>query len=215
MKQIVVFDTGAGGRIFAEYFRKTLGNVEVIEVIDAANAPYGNKTASEIARLTSEALRDYLGTDALIVLACNTATAYAIDGLRASYPEQDFVGVEPAIKSAMKLTKNGKILVLATPATLKSARYSELLGSAADGLEIFTPNCAGWARKIDAVELSEQDVVDALSSFRAEDPDAIVIGCTHYLAIPKSIFERIFPGATIYSPLESVAARVKSLLRQQ
>jgi len=215
MKQIVVFDTGTGGRIFAEHFRKTLENVEVVEVIDATNAPYGNKTADEIARLTREALRDYLGTDALIVLACNTATAYAIDGLRASYPEQDFVGVEPAIKPAMKLTKNGKIVVLATPLTLKSTRYSELLDDASDNLEIFTPNCAGWARKIDAGELSEQDVVNALSPFRAENPDVIVIGCTHYLAIPESIFGRIFPGVSVYSPLESVAARVKALLRQQ
>jgi glutamate racemase len=220
MTQIIIFDTGTGGKIFANHFRQEIPNVKITEVIDSTNAPYGDKTPTQILTLTEQALRPYLQglslqnnpRENLIVLACNTATAYALSYLRAKYPDQTFIGTEPALKPAIKLSQNGKILVLATPATLNSPRYQNLKSKYTTKIKIYEPNCANWAKQIDHHALTPKDISATLSPYQSYLPDTIILACTHYLAIPTQTFTDIFPNAKIYSPLPAVTNRVKALL---
>ena len=215
MNKIIVFDTGTGGKIFAEYFRQEIQGAEIIEVIDSANAPYGSRTPSEILTLTEQTLKPYINTSALIAIACNTATAYALSYLRTKYPDQLFVGAEPAVKPAVRLTKNGKALILATPATVNSAHYQNLKTKHAKHVTLYEPNCADWAQKIDDGTLTKGDIIATLDPYRPFSPDTIILACTHYLAISPRTFTDIFPNARIYSPLPAVTDHIKSLLPQQ
>jgi len=215
MNKIIVFDTGTGGKIFADHFRKELTNTEIIEVIDSANAPYGSRTPSEILTLTEQTLKPYINISALIVIACNTATAYTLSYLRTKYPDQLFVGTEPAVKPAMKLTKNGKALILATPATVNSAHYQNLKSKYAKHITLYEPNCTDWAKKIDDKTLTKNDIVVTLAPYQSYSPDAIILACTHYLAIPPQTFTDLFPNAIVYSPLPAITDHIKSLLPQQ
>jgi glutamate racemase len=214
MTQIVVFDTGAGGRIFAEHFRQEIPNVKIKEVIDSINAPYGSRTSSEILTLTENALKPFINSADIIVIACNTSTSNTITHLRTKYPNQIFVGTEPAIKPAAKLTKTGRILVLATPATLASARYKNLKNQYAQQLSIYEPNCKDWAKKIDTNTLTPAIISATLKPYQSYSPDVILLACTHYLSIPHHVFENIFPNIKIYSPLPAITDYVKSLLPQ-
>ena len=99
MKRVGVFDSGIGGVVFAKALKKQCPDIKVSVVRDDKNMPYGTKTPKAIQRLTEFAIQPLIGCD-VIVIACNTATAYALDYLRNKYPEQVFVGFEPALKVA-------------------------------------------------------------------------------------------------------------------
>ena len=214
MTKIIVFDTGIGGKIFANHFRQEIPDAQITEIIDSANAPYGSKTPEQIISLTEQALMPCLNDpENLIVIACNTATACAIEHLRAHYPTQTFVGTEPGIKPAANLTKNGQIISLATPATIHSRRYQDLKTKFAPHITIYEPNCRDWATLIDHNALTPEIIFATLSPYQKFQPDTIILGCTHFLAIPPQILTDIFPGATIYSPLPAITKQVKALLQ--
>jgi len=216
MTQIIVFDTGTGGKIFADHFRQEIPGIKIIEVIDSANAPYGSKTQAEIITLTEQVLAPYLDNpENFIILACNTATACAIEHLRTKYPLQRFIGTEPGIKPATQLTKNSRIISLATPATIHSRRYQDSKANFASHVTIYEPDCSNWGQLIDHGALTPEIISATLAPYQQHHPDTIVLGCTHYLAIPPQIFTNLFPGTTIYSPLPAVTTFIKSLLPQQ
>jgi len=214
MTHIIVFDTGTGGKIFADHFRYELpANAKIIEIIDRINSPYGSKSPSQILTLTENAIKPYLDQpNNIIVLACNTATSYALSYLRTKYPNQTFIGTEPAIKPASQFTKTGGILILATPATLKSAYYQNLKAKFAPNIRVYEPNCANWATQIDTNKLTPQIIDATLTHYKSYSLDAIVLACTHFLAIPPSHLTDIFPKATIYSPLPAITDHLKALL---
>lgn len=111
--------------MFAQYYHKFCPEVEVITIIDKENFPYGDRSEDEILVLTDKAIRHYVGRIDAIVLACNTATATAIDKLRIKYPKQIFVGFEPMLKTAASLTKTNEVMILATSATKNTKRYKK------------------------------------------------------------------------------------------
>ncbi|MDR3297997.1 MAG: aspartate/glutamate racemase family protein [Candidatus Nomurabacteria bacterium] len=209
MRKFVVFDTGTGGRLFAEELRRVFPRDEVMEVIDEANSPYGEKSAEEIRELTEAALIGCIKDDAsIIVLACNTATAVCIDYLRAKYPERIFVGFEPMLKPAAAMTKTGKIIVLATPATERSEKYQELKHRYCEGVEVMEPDCSEWAAKIDAGAMREEDVLNTLLPYLKLDGDVVVLACTHYVAV-KGVIEDLASQATVIAPFDAVIRHIK------
>ena len=120
------FDSGFGGLNILRAFRRICPDVPTEYIADSANCPYGNKPADEIVRLSEANVKALLakGCD-IIVVACNTATAAAIDYLRTNYPEVPFVGLEPAIKPAALRSKSGVVGVLATAGTFNGRLYNE------------------------------------------------------------------------------------------
>lgn len=211
---IGVFDSGIGGKAIANSLKKDFPQAEIIIVNDHKNVPYGDKTPAEIRHLTDMAIQPLLksGCD-VIVIACNTATAIAIDTLRHKYPTQKFVGIEPMIKTAASLTQSKIIAVCATPATLSSEHYDQLVKRYGHGLTIINPDCSDWAWMIENSQINQQKITQTINSLCKERADVIVLGCTHYIWIKDLITKISRDRASVIEPSEAIGKRVKNLLK--
>ena len=120
------FDSGLGGLCILDAFRALCPDESTIYIADSANCPYGNRPADEIVRLSRANTEELLSRGCkMVVVACNTATAAAIDTLRAEWPDVPFIGIEPAIKPAALESKTGIVGVLATAGTFGGRLYRE------------------------------------------------------------------------------------------
>lgn len=208
-----VFDSGIGGEAVAAALQVTFPQAEMLVVNDKANVPYGSKSVDEVARLTDAAIQPLLkaGCD-VIILACNTATAAAIETLRDRYSNQKFIGIEPMIKTAAALTKTNTIAICATPATLASQRYHQLVESHGAHLSIFEPDCSDWAYLIENNQLNRSHIEDVINNALARGADVVVLGCTHYHWIKKDVISISQGRAIVLEPSEAIGRRVASLL---
>jgi len=188
---IGVFDSGIGGISVLAEIIKILPNEEFIYFADTLHAPYGNKPENVVQSLsikTTEFLSS-VGVKCLVV-ACNTATGAAINEIRkmCAFP---VVGMEPAVKPAAELGIKGKILVMATPLTLKSKKFNELIRHYKHRSEIVPLPCPGLVEIIEQGHTHGREVEDYLSylfsSINKEDISAIVLGCTHFVLIKEEI----------------------------
>src|SRR5690606_9900991 len=145
-------------------------------------------------------------------IACNTASAAALEILRGRYPEQSFIGLEPMVKPAAALTKTGVIAVCATPSTLASERYQWLVDTYAKGVRILQPDCSRWATMIESGRIDHTEIKNVVTYCKNEGADVIVLGCTHYHWI-KGLIEN-FAGdrVAVLEPSEAIARRVTSII---
>jgi len=209
-----IFDSGIGGAAVAAALQDIFPHATIITVNDHKNVPYGDKTPEEIIRLTDQTIQPLLRVGCnVIVIACNTATAIAIETLRTRYPEQKFVGIEPMIKPAATLTKTGVIAVCATPATLASQRYHHLLKRYGTHLSIVEPDCSTWAYMIENNHINRQIIAASIEDICKKQADVIVLGCTHYHWIKHLIAEIAGNRAIILEPSEALGRRIKQLLK--
>ena len=210
-----VFDSGIGGEAVAESLKKEFPTAQIITVNDRKNVPYGDKSPSEVIHLTMAAIQPLLdvGCD-IIIIACNTATTIAIEHLRIVFPGQKFIGLEPMVKPAAHLTKSHTIAVCATPATLTSQRYTNLLKKYALHLEVIEPDCSQWAYWIENNSINRQHIESTINDVCARGADVIVLACTHYHWI-KELIAGIADGrAVVIEPSEAIARRVRQLLSE-
>jgi glutamate racemase len=208
-----VFDSGIGGEAVAQALQRTFPDAEMIVVNDKAHVPYGDKTVEEVIRLTDAAIQPLLSASCdIIILACNTATAAAIETLRTKYPSQKFIGIEPMIKTAASLTQTNTIAVCATPATLNSQRYKDLIKRYGAHLDIIEPDCSTWAYMIENNQLNHQIIKETITDLCDRGADVIVLGCTHYHWIKEEIIELTTGQATAIEPSEAIGRRVQQLL---
>jgi glutamate racemase len=209
-----VFDSGIGGEAVTKALRQTFPNAEIITVNDHTHVPYGDKTPDEIIRLAGDAIQPLINSGCdIIVLACNTVTALAIDTLRANYPNQIFIGIEPMIKTAAKLTKTKVIAVYATPATLKSDKYHRLIQNFGNNLKIIEPDCSQWAHMIEQNQINYRDIEHAVLNVCNSQADIIILGCTHYHWIKDYIIKVAGNRAQVLEPSESIGNRIRDLLK--
>jgi glutamate racemase len=208
-----IFDSGIGGEAVASALRTTFPRATIVTANDHDNVPYGNKTPEQVITLTDVAIQPLLESSCdVIILACNTATAIAIATLRKQYPQQKFIGIEPMIKNAAKLTKTGIIAVCATPATLASSRYQGLLASYAKDLVVVAPNCSNWAYMIENDQVNHRQIDRVVNEICEQGADIIVLGCTHYHWIKDLIISSTTNRAVVLEPSEAIGRRVKELL---
>lgn len=211
--KIGIFDSGIGGEAVAEYMRLAYPQADVIVVNDREHVPYGDRTHDEIQRLTNTAIQPLLEQHCdIIIIACNTATAIAIEWLRASYPEQLFIGLEPMVKPASLLTKTGAITVCATPATLHSERYQRLKKQFAPHIKVIEPDCSEWAYMIEHKKVDESKIKTMVEQSKEHNADVIVLACTHYHWIKDSIEKFAGAGVTVLDPSTAIVSRVCVLL---
>lgn len=209
-----VFDSGIGGEAVARSLQEAFPKADIITVNDREHVPYGDRTVDDIASLTDTAIQPLLGAGCdIIVIACNSATAAAIETLRDRYPEQPFIGLEPMVKPAIGLSKSGIIAVCATPATLSSARYQNLKQAYGNGATILEPNCAGWSRMIEDNDVNETLVQETIESACSDGADVIVLACTHYHWIREVIEKTAAGRAAVIDPSDAIARRVSELLK--
>ena len=192
-RPIGVFDSGLGGLSVLREARILLPHENYIYYGDNKNAPYGDKSEEEIAKL-SFACADFLvskGVKALL-LACNTATGISIKDIRnrLSIP---VVSVEPAIKPACETPGDGKVLMLATLATTRLERYAKLCARMPDPSRVINVPCSGLVERIESgvFDIGRFDdlLSDYLSPYYGMKIDGVVLGCTHYVFIGEAIRE--------------------------
>ncbi|MNI70632.1 Glutamate racemase [compost metagenome] len=163
--------------------------------------------------MTDTAIQPLLASSCdVIILACNTATAAAIETLRNRYPAQKFIGIEPMIKSAARLTFSNTIAVFATPATLKSERYRQLIETYGIHLNIIEPDCSEWAYLIENNQLNRAHIEQHIQEVCKRGADVIVLGCTHYHWIKDLVIEIADGRAKVIEPSEAIGRRVSALL---
>ena len=215
---IGVYDSGFGGlSVWRELYR-ALPEESIIYLGDGKNCPYGQKPAEEIIHLATKSVQELLSRGCkMIVVACNTATAAAIEHLRAMFPDLPFVGLEPAVKPACKSTRSGVVGVIATERSLKSEKFLATLAKYGDGVEVIKAVGKGFVEAVEAnaenCASTEQVVRAVVEPIIDRGADVLVLGCTHYPflkdVIAKVVGER---NVEIIDSGEAVEKRVESLL---
>lgn len=211
-----VFDSGIGGEAVAAALKQTFPTATIDTINDRRNVPYGDKTPEQVRALTETAIQPFLNSNYdAIILACNTATAQAIDYLRTAYPTQLFIGIEPMVKAAAEATTSGTIAVCATPSTLASDRYHELKQRYAQAINVIEPDCHDWASLIENNQLNHIHIEETIDSLCDQGADVIVLGCTHYHWIKELITELAVGRAQILEPSEAIGRRVTELITKR
>ena len=214
-RPIGVFDSGVGGVSVLRELVRQLPRERFIYYGDNKNAPYGTRSEEEIRALSLDVAKWLLGRDIKAMLvACNTATSAAIQTLRErlSIP---VVGMEPALKPAYELHAEGKILVLATPATLRQAKFHRLY--ARYGEHAVALPCPELVEFVESGRC-EGDEIDAylarrFEAVRGEKLAAAVLGCTHFIFLTRALAKAL-PGVPLLDGNEGSARRLEYLLRE-
>jgi len=227
MAPVGFFDSGVGGLGILEAFKRVCPNESTVYIADSANCPYGNKSAEEITRLSMANARTLIGKHKckMVVVACNTATAAAIDALRAKWSEIPFIGLEPAVKPAALKSKSGVVGVLATAGTFNGRLYNETTAKFAKGVTILATVADEWVTEVEKLGGGDVEKLPAREYARIEkivrarvEPllaagaDRLVLGCTHFPHL-RSVIEKIANGcAEVIDPSDAVARQAKRVL---
>ncbi len=214
---IAVIDSGVGGISVLRELIKIMPRENYIYFGDSKNAPYGSKEKSEVLDITRKNLEmlQEKGIKALVV-ACNTATSAAVRILREEHPELVIVGIEPAIKPPAVTLDHPRVLVMATPLTLREEKFKKLVARYTDQAEIIPLPCHRLAElvesgNIDSPELDEY-VASLLEPYREKEIDALVLGCTHYPHVRETIERHISPDVKIFDGGEGTARETRRRL---
>ena len=221
---IGIFDSGVGGLSVFREIRKLLPEESYIYYSDNAHCPYGEKSIEYIidrARVITSFLISK-GAE-IIVVACNTATAASIATLREEYPVS-FIGMEPAVKPAVKSTRTGVIGVLATAGTLKADKYLHTREKFSEGIKIVEHIGQGFVELVEKGCLTgdeaERIVTASLKPLMDEGADRIVLGCTHYPFLAETIAKtaaRLYPEreTEIIDPAPAVARHLMDIMKTE
>jgi len=218
-QSIGIFDSGVGGLSVLQAVRRELPHEDILYLGDQGHIPYGPRSKKEICTFATGITRFMLEQGAkLIVIACNTASAAALHDLREMFPSVMFVGMEPAVKPAVEITKTGKIGVLATPMTFKGELYASLVARFAHEVDIFQSTCPGLVEQIEAGHINTPEtrsiLEKALQPMLEGGMDTVVLGCTHYPFVIPVIQAIAGAEVSIVDPAPAVARQVRRLLAQ-
>ena len=214
---IGIFDSGVGGISVLRALRQQIPDESVLYFGDQGHIPYGPRAMEQIRQFSEAITRFLLEQGAkIIVVACNTASAAALQYLRKIFPEVPFVGMEPAVKPAAERTHTGKVGVLATPATFQGALYASVVERFANGVELFQDTCPGLVQQIERGNLEGPEVrrilEAALQPMLEKDIDTVVLGCTHYPFVIPLIQEIVGENVRVIDPAPAVARQTGRLL---
>ena len=214
---IAVFDSGLGGISVLRELMRLMPGEKYLYFGDSANAPYGNRSTAKVRELTITAAENLLsrGVKALVV-ACNTATAAAINDLRARHPDTIIIGIEPAVKLAADRCKGGHVAVMATAVTLREEKFNHLL-ERFPHLQV-TPICPGELVSLIEKGATEEELEDYLRPILAPfvgKLSAVVLGCTHYPFAASAIRKILGENVEILDGGVGTAQQTKRRLEEQ
>lgn len=219
-RPIGVLDSGLGGISVLRELVKLMPGEDFIYYGDSANAPYGTRTPEEVIDLTKKDVEFLLERGAkAIVVACNTATSVAIKELRAAYEEVlPVIGIEPALKPAVKAKEHSKVVVMATPMTLSQTKFNSMMHIYEDDANIIKMPCPGLVEYIESGVL-DGPILDAylekqFAPYDKAEIDAVVLGCTHYPLI-REVIQKHLPGVFVYDGGFGTAKQTKRRLAER
>lgn len=214
------FDSGVGGLCILNAFRRLCPQVATEYIADTKNCPYGNKPPEEIRKLSEVNVKKLIKAGCgMIVVACNTATAAAIDYLRAKYSNIPFIGLEPAIKPAAQKSKTGIVGVLATAGTFHGRLYNETKAKFASNTTVLAVVADEFVEAVEKLYRGEVRLDDLEPIVRRRiEPllkagcDKIVLGCTHFPHLKPLIEQVCGEKADVLDPAPAVARQAKRVL---
>jgi len=214
---IGVMDSGMGGISVLRELASLLPHENFIFYGDSANAPYGSRDTEEIYQLTENVVQKLIerGIKA-VVIACNTASSAAGQRLREEYPELPIVAIEPALKPAVIACPKGRVVVLATEATLREKKFARLLEEWKSKAEILKLPLPGLPEFVERGELDSPALRSFLQQYfdtLGDKPvDGVVLGCTHYPFVRKVIKDMLGPDVKIFDGAPGTARQLRRRL---
>lgn len=216
-KPIGVLDSGVGGLTVVKEIFRQLPNEEVIYFGDTARCPYGPRPAEEVKRFTLEIVDFLMKYDVkMIVIACNTATAAALEAVKEKVTIPVIGVIQPGSLAAIKKTKSGKIGVIGTEGTISSREYERTLKNINPNLDIASLACPTLVTVVEDGNYSEGEikaiVSQTLAPIKNKEMDSLILGCTHYPIISGYIQEFMGKEVNLLSSAEETAREVSAIL---
>ena len=217
-KPLGLFDSGVGGLSVLRAVGRELPHEHLVYFADQKYCPYGRRPAAEI-RARSQRVTEFLlaqGCKAVVV-ACNTASAAALDDLRQTFPAVPFIGMEPAVKPAAQNSHTHTVGVLATQGTFQGDLFQRTRETYAHGVVVLTVYPADWVERVERGEIdspaTEASVRHVLQTFLQANADEIALGCTHYPFLTPLIQKIAGDRVTLLDPSDAVARQTARVLR--
>jgi glutamate racemase len=213
-----MFDSGVGGLTVARAVLDLLPDEHLVYVGDSGRGPYGPRPLDEVRRFAHEVAGHLVERDdvKLLVVACNTAAAAALDELSTSLPVPVVGVIEPGVRSLVQATETGRVGVIGTVGTIASGAYQQAVGATGAAVALTCAACPGFVEFVEQGELrSEQVHVLAerlLAPVRAAQVDALLLGCTHYPFLARTITDVVGREVVLVSSADETAFEVRSLL---
>ncbi len=217
---IGVFDSGVGGLTVAREIMRQMPKERIIYFGDTARVPYGTKSKETVTRFSKQIAR-FLQSHQVktIVVACNTASAYAIEDLEAELDIPVVGVVKPGARMAADVTRNGKIGVIATEGTIGSGLYSKYIKSLREDATIYGKACPLFVPLVEEGLWEDPVTVEIARRYLTElidlDIDTLILGCTHYPLIRSTIGSIMGEGVTLVNPAYETAVALKNLLAEK
>jgi glutamate racemase len=218
---IAIFDSGLGGLTVVREVRRRLPGEDIVYFGDTARVPYGSKSPQTVFRFAHEVCGFLLRFDPkLIVAACNTVSAVALDDIERQIPVPVLGVVKPGAAEAVRRSAGGPIGVIATEATVNSQAYSRAIRLLAPDLAIVEQACPSLVAVIEEGRTSHDPIVrmlliDYLEKIRILDPRALVLGCTHYPLIKQGVAEAMGDHVALVDSAEATAREAEKRLAGQ
>lgn len=214
-----VFDSGVGGLTVAREISRQLPNENIVYFGDTARVPYGSKSQNTIIRFSEQIIRFLKTKDVkAIVIACNTASALALDAVRDEFDVPVMGVVVPGARAAVEATRNRKVGVVGTDATVQSGMYTKVIHEMAPDVTVIEKACPLFVPLVEEGfkdHIVTQEIIEYyLESMRSSDIDAMILGCTHYPLLRSKIREYMGGKIQIVNPAYETAMDLKKLLHE-
>ena len=217
---IGIFDSGVGGLTVAREIMRQIPNERLVYFGDTARVPYGNKSKETITKYSKQIIR-FLKTQNVkaIVVACNTASAYALDEIEQELDIPIIGVVKPGAKVAAETTRNKRVGVIATAGTIQSRIYAEYIEGIDKDIRVIGKACPLFVPLVEE-GLLEDPVTDEiatryLNELKDLDIDTLILGCTHYPLIRSTLGRIMGEKVTLVNPAYETAVELRSLLERE
>lgn len=215
-RAIGVFDSGLGGLTIVRALVDLLPSERLVYFGDTARFPYGSKSPEQLLEFSKEIVEVLLGHDVkMIVVACNSAASAALTDLRERYSVPIIGVIGPGVRAALKISR-GRLGVIGTEATISSGAYERAVEAARADVELFCQACPGFVELVENGDLDTPEayasVATALAPLRIAEVDTLVLGCTHYPHLARTIADVMGRDVTLVSSAEETAFEVRSIL---
>ena len=217
---IGVFDSGVGGLTVAREIMRQLPNENIVYFGDTARVPYGSKSKDNIIRYSRQIIH-FLQTKEVkaIVIACNTASALALDVVKEEFDLPIIGVVEPGARAALAVTETKKIGVIGTEATVRSSMYESIIQKWEPDVEVVAKACPLFVPLVEEGfkkhHVTDEIIDFYLKSMKESDIDALILGCTHYPLLRSKIREYVGDKITLVNPAYETAMDLKVLLEER